>query len=39
MEFRPWIRKNNKGEQEKFEDNSWKVIQPHEKGRITKLEG
>ena len=39
MEFRPWIRKNNKGEQEKFEDNAWKVIQPHEKGRITKLEG
>lgn len=39
MEFRPWIRTNNQGKEEKFEDNRWVEIKPHEKGRITKLEG
>ncbi len=39
LDFKPWIRTNAKGIQEKFEDNRWAEIKPHEKGRITKLEG
>ena len=39
LEFRPWLRTNSKGVQEKFEDNKWAEIKPHEKGKITKLEG
>jgi len=39
LEFKPWIRTNNKGVQEKFEDNKWHEVKPHERGRITKLEG
>jgi hypothetical protein len=38
LEEIPWIRLNKKGEQEKYEDNRWSVIQPHEQGRVTKLE-
>jgi hypothetical protein len=38
LEEKPWIRLNKKGEQEKYEDNRWSVIQPHEQGRVTKLE-
>jgi hypothetical protein len=39
MEFKPWIRENHKGKQEKWEDNKWQEIQPHDKGRVTKIEG
>lgn len=39
LDFRPWLRTNSKGIQEKFEDNKWAEIKPHEKGKITKLEG
>ena len=38
MEAKPWIRTNHKGEQEKFEDQKWTVIQPHERGKLTKIE-
>jgi len=38
LEERPWIRMNKKGEQEKYEDNKWSVIKPHEVGRVGKLE-
>ena len=38
MELKPWLRTNSKGEQEKFEDQKWQVIQPHERGRLTKVE-
>ena len=39
LEYKPWLRTNAKGVQEKFEDNKWTEIKPHEKGRLTKLEG
>ena len=26
MEFKPWIRENHKGKQEKWEDNKWQEI-------------
>ena len=38
LEAKPWIRTNANGEQEKFEDQAWKVIQTHERGRLTKIE-
>lgn len=38
LEHKPWIRTNSKGEQEKFEDQQWKVIEVHERGRLTKIE-
>lgn len=28
LELRPWIRKNRKGETEKFEDQVWTVVEP-----------
>jgi hypothetical protein len=39
LEMKPWIRTNAKGVDEKFEDNKWMEIKPHEKGRVTKAEG
>lgn len=39
MEFKPWLRTRDNKVQEKFEDNKWVEVKPHEKGRITKLEG
>lgn len=39
MELKPWIRQNFKGVDEKFEDNKWIELKPHEKGRVTKAEG
>ena len=39
LEFRNWLRNNSKCVKEKFEDNKWAEIKPHEKGKITKLEG
>jgi len=38
MEYKPWLRTNLKGDQEKFEDQKWTVILPHERGRLTKIE-
>jgi len=38
LEAKPWIRTNHKGEEEKFEDQKWVVIQNHERGRLTKIE-
>lgn len=38
IESKPWLRTNHKGEQEKFEDQKWQVIPPHDKGRLTKIE-
>ena len=38
LEAKPWIRTNAKGEQEKFEDQTWTVIQSHERGKLTKIE-
>ena len=38
LEAKPWIRTNRNGEEEKFEDQKWSVIQPHERGKLTKIE-
>ena len=38
LEAKPWIRTNARGEEEKFEDQQWTVIQSHERGRLTKIE-
>lgn len=38
LEYKPWLRKNAKGEDEKFEDQKWKVIESHERGRLPKIE-
>jgi hypothetical protein len=38
LEQRPWIRKNRKGEDEKFEDQKWTKVEPHEKGKLVKVE-
>lgn len=38
LEYKPWLRKNSKGDMEKYEDNKWSEILPHEKGRVTKIE-
>ena len=38
LEMKPWIRKNTKGEIEKFEDQRWSVIPQGELNRVTKIE-
>lgn len=38
LEIKPWLRKNHKGEMEKFEDQKWQVIPKHEAGRVAKVE-
>ena len=38
LEMKPWIRKNHKGEEEKYEDQRWQVIKDHDKGKVTKVE-
>ena len=38
LELKPWIRKNSKGQTEKFEDMRWQVIKDDEKGKIPKIE-
>jgi hypothetical protein len=30
--FKPWLRKNAKGEDQKYEDHKWKVIELDERG-------
>jgi hypothetical protein len=36
--FKPWLKKHAKGEDQKHEDHKWKVIEPHERGRVPKIE-
>lgn len=38
LELRPWLRKNVKGENEKFEDQRWVVVPEKESNKITKIE-
>ena len=38
LEAKPWLRKNHKGEDEKFEDQKWQKIESHDRGRLTKIE-
>jgi hypothetical protein len=38
IELKPWIRKNKKGEMEKFEDQKWVKVPPQDVNKITKVE-
>ena len=38
LEMKPWLRKNRKGDTEKFEDQKWVVVAPGEINRVTKIE-
>lgn len=38
LETKPWIRKNKKGEMEKFEDQKWNTVPVNEQNRVTKTE-
>jgi len=38
LELKPWIRKNVKGDTEKFEDQKWQVVPEKEQNKITKIE-
>jgi len=38
LELKPWLRKNKKGETEKFEDQKWVPVPKGEAGKITKVE-
>ena len=38
LEYKPWLRTNHKGENEKFEDGKWQVIAKHDEGKVTKVE-
>lgn len=38
LEYKPWIRVNSKGQEEKYEDQKWQVIADHDKGKVTKVE-
>lgn len=38
LELKPWMRKNRKGEIEKFEDQKWTKVPANEQGRLGKLE-
>ena len=38
IELKPWLRKNHKGETEKFEDQKWQVIPIHETNKVLKIE-
>lgn len=38
LEDKPWFRTNSKGEKQKYEDQKWVKVEPHEEGKITKLE-
>uniref|UniRef100_A0A7S3N1S5 MYND-type domain-containing protein n=1 Tax=Strombidium inclinatum TaxID=197538 RepID=A0A7S3N1S5_9SPIT len=38
LELKPWLRKNAKGETEKFEDQKWQVVPPSESSKLTKIE-
>jgi len=38
IELKPWLRKNKKGETEKFEDQKWSIVPPAELNRVSKIE-
>lgn len=38
LEAKPWIRKNSKGEVEKYEDQKWIKVPESEINRIPKVE-
>lgn len=38
LELKPWLRKNPKGETEKWEDQKWQVVPKAEGNRVTKVE-
>jgi len=38
IELKPWLRKNVKGEMEKFEDQKWSVIPVAETNKVSKIE-
>mmetsp|Transcript_47207 Transcript_47207/g.34507 ORF Transcript_47207/g.34507 Transcript_47207/m.34507 type:complete len:80 (+) Transcript_47207:551-790(+) len=38
LEMKPWIRKNKKGETEKFEDQRWVPVPKGEAQKVTKTE-
>jgi hypothetical protein len=38
IELKPWLRKNVKGEMEKFEDQKWSVIPVSESNKVSKIE-
>jgi hypothetical protein len=38
LELRPWLRKNVKGDTEKFEDQRWVVVPEKESNKIAKIE-
>jgi len=38
LEMKPWLRKNLRGEMEKFEDQKWIVIPLAETHKLTKTE-
>jgi len=39
LELKPWLRKNCKGQTEKFEDQRWQVVPKNETNKVTKVEG
>lgn len=38
IELKPWLRKNVKGETEKFEDQKWSVVPVSESNKVSKIE-
>lgn len=38
IELKPWLRKNVKGETEKFEDQKWAVVPVSESNKVSKIE-
>lgn len=38
IELKPWLRKNIKGETEKFEDQKWSVVPVAETNKVSKIE-
>ena len=38
LEMKPWLRKNTKGETEKFEDQRWVLVPAKELHRVPKIE-
>jgi hypothetical protein len=38
IELKPWLRKNKKGEIEKFEDQKWVKVPPQDLNKMSKVE-
>jgi len=38
IELKPWLRKNVKGETEKYEDQKWAVVPVSESNKLSKIE-